>query len=131
MLTEGQVLKALQPIMDPDVGLSMVELGLVYGVDILDTVREADGADLEPVPGTETLWVELRWAAREGCVHLDDILLRRTRLGLLAPSGCLDEADRIKDVVCQETGWDEDRWQAEIKAYADLWGATHSPGLYP
>ncbi|NQD91697.1 glycerol-3-phosphate dehydrogenase/oxidase, partial [Pseudomonas sp. CrR25] len=42
----------------------------------------------ERVAGTETLWVELAWAAQNELVlHLDDLLLRRTRLGLLLPQG--------------------------------------------
>ena len=40
--------------------------------------------DLHPIPGTETLWLELAIAARfEAVQHLDDLLLRRTRLGIL------------------------------------------------
>ena len=42
-------------------------------------------ADLTPACGTQSLWTELRQATRaEGVVHLDDLLLRRVRLGLLA-----------------------------------------------
>jgi glycerol-3-phosphate dehydrogenase len=40
------------------------------------------------IPNTNVLWAELRWAARsEGVVHLDDLLLRRVRLGLLLAAG--------------------------------------------
>ncbi len=45
-------------------------------------------ADREAIPGTPYAWGELRWAARnEAVVHLDDLLLRRTRIGLLLPKG--------------------------------------------
>jgi glycerol-3-phosphate dehydrogenase len=42
--------------------------------------------DLQCIPGTQTLWIELPLAARHEAVeHLDDLLLRRTRLGILLP----------------------------------------------
>jgi glycerol-3-phosphate dehydrogenase len=81
----------------------------------------ASGADLQPVDGTIYLWAELRQAARaEGVVHLDDLLLRRVRLGLLAPNGGLDQMARIRSSVQPELGWDDSRWQAEEKSYAEL-----------
>ncbi|MDF5909243.1 glycerol-3-phosphate dehydrogenase C-terminal domain-containing protein [Pseudomonas aeruginosa] len=40
------------------------------------------------VGASETLWAELAFAAEaEMVLHLDDLLLRRTRLGLLLPGG--------------------------------------------
>ena len=49
------------------------------------TARENDLERLDPIP---TLWAELKWAARhEQVVHLDDLLLRRTRIGSLLPHG--------------------------------------------
>lgn len=33
MLTKEQVLEALKPIVDPEIRLSIIDLGLVYGVD--------------------------------------------------------------------------------------------------
>ncbi len=89
----------------------------------------ASGADLQPVDGTIYLWAELRQAARaEGVVHLDDLLLRRVRLGLLAPNGGLDQMSRIRATVQPELGWDDARWQAEEKSYAELWRASYRLG---
>jgi hypothetical protein len=40
------------------------------------------------VAGTQILWAELVWCARHESVHhLDDLLLRRTRYGLILPQG--------------------------------------------
>jgi glycerol-3-phosphate dehydrogenase len=89
----------------------------------------ASAADLQPVDGTLYCWAELRQAARaEGVVHLDDLLLRRVRLGLLAPNGGLDLMDRIRLTVQPELGWDDKRWEAEEKSYAELWHASYRLG---
>ncbi|MGA2503343.1 MAG: glycerol-3-phosphate dehydrogenase/oxidase [Anaerolineales bacterium] len=89
----------------------------------------APGTDLEPIAGTIYSWAELRQAAREeGVVHLDDLLLRRLRLGLLAPTGGLDQMSRIRAAVQPELGWDDVRWQAEEKSYAELWRTSYRFG---
>jgi metal-sulfur cluster biosynthetic enzyme len=36
MITESEVLERLRPIRDPEVHISIVDLGLIYGVDIQD-----------------------------------------------------------------------------------------------
>jgi glycerol-3-phosphate dehydrogenase len=86
----------------------------------------ASGADLQPVDGTIYRWAELRQAARaEGVVHLDDLLLRRVRLGLLVPNGGMDQMNRIRSIVQPELGWDDTRWQAEEKSYTELWNRAY------
>jgi glycerol-3-phosphate dehydrogenase len=56
---------------------------------------------------------------------LDDLLLRRVRLGLLAPNGGLDQIERIRGLVQFELGWDDARWQAEVDSYAQLWRTSY------
>lgn len=76
----------------------------------------------EFIPNTPYLWDELRQAARaEGVVHLDDLLLRRVRLGLLATNGGVDLLPRIRAIVQPELGWDDDRWVKESNEYTELW----------
>ena len=59
-----------------------------YAADAPAIVEAAEPADLEIIPGTQTLIAELPWVARnEGVVHLEDLLLRRVRIGLLLPQG--------------------------------------------
>ncbi|MCL4517020.1 MAG: glycerol-3-phosphate dehydrogenase/oxidase [Firmicutes bacterium] len=89
---------------------------------VKETIREASGEAggeaLEMIPDTPYLWAELRHAARnEHVVHLDDLLLRRARLGLLLPEGGLPYKDRIKALVAPELGWDARRWEAEVGRY--------------
>jgi len=99
-----------------------------YGADAPALVRAAQAGELSPVADTPTLWAELRWAARaEGVVHLDDLLLRRVRLGLLTPEGGLPLLKEIRAVVQPELGWDDARWQTEAEAYAGLWHRAYAP----
>jgi glycerol-3-phosphate dehydrogenase len=82
----------------------------------------------ELVQGTNVLWSEVRFAARdEAVVHLEDLLLRRARVGLLAKNGGMDEVTRIKTIVQEELGWDEARWAREEAAYRAKWQACYAP----
>ena len=96
-----------------------------YGPEAAALFNASD-TDLQPINGTIYQWAELRQAVRaEGVVHLDDLLLRRLRLGLLAPNGGLDQISRIRSIVQPELGWDDVRWQAEEKSYIELWNRAY------
>ncbi|MES2918288.1 MAG: glycerol-3-phosphate dehydrogenase/oxidase [Pseudomonadota bacterium] len=93
-------------------------------------LAEAGAGELEPMPQVETLWAELRWAARhEQVQHLDDLMLRRTRLGLLLPEGGAGLFPRIRGICQSELGWSDARWQEEEARYRELWQAHY--GLPP
>jgi glycerol-3-phosphate dehydrogenase len=97
-----------------------------YAADAPALVRAAQLGELEPIPGTQTLWAELRWAARaEGVVHLDDLLLRRVRLGHLLPRGGESLLPQVRTICQPELGWDDERWETEEQAYLDLWRACY------
>jgi glycerol-3-phosphate dehydrogenase len=88
----------------------------------------ADRDELAPIPGALDPWAALRWAARaEGVVHLDDLLLRRVRLGLLLPGGGAAHLARIRSLVAPELGWDGARWAAEEAAYRARWARDLAP----
>jgi glycerol-3-phosphate dehydrogenase len=98
-----------------------------YGRSAPDLIAAAQPGELECIQGTTTLWAELRWSARhEGVVRLEDLLLRRTRLGLLIAQGGLAQIERIRAICQPELGWDDARWQAEQEAYRELWSASYS-----
>jgi glycerol-3-phosphate dehydrogenase len=93
-----------------------------YGASAPALVAAAGPGELEKIPGTETLWAELRWAARcEGVVHLDDLLLRRVRLGHLLPGGGEALLPDIRTICQPELGWDDARWESEQDGYLALW----------
>lgn len=98
-----------------------------YGADTPDLLNAARPDELHPIGTSPALWAELRWAARaEGVVHLDDLLLRRVRLGIIAPQGGLPLLDRIRAIAQPELGWDDERWHVEAMNYARLWKESYS-----
>jgi glycerol-3-phosphate dehydrogenase len=101
-----------------------------YGPAAAQVVAAAREGELAPIcsgacPAT---WAELRWAARsEGVIHLEDLLLRRLRLGLLLPEGGLPLVEEIRRIAQPELGWDDDRWQEEVAAYRSRWCSSYGP----
>jgi glycerol-3-phosphate dehydrogenase len=98
-----------------------------HAADAQALVAAAQPGELETIPGAQILWAELRWAARaEAVVHLDDLLLRRVRLGHLLPQGGAEQLARIRAICQPELDWDDRRWAAEEAAYLDLWHSCYS-----
>lgn len=92
-----------------------------YGSLAAQWLKDVDAADLHFVPGTHTLWLELAIAARaEAVVHLDDLLLRRTRLGILLPQGAQEHLPRIRALCEPHLQWGRARWDEEIARYQTL-----------
>ncbi len=123
MLTTSPDLNPVERLSDPATRLRLVGR---YGADAPALIAACPG-ELVPIGESAALWAELRWAARaEGVAHLDDLLLRRVRLGLLLPQGGLACMDRIRAIAQPELGWDDERWAHEAEAYARLWERCYS-----
>ena len=101
-----------------------------YGSCAPQWCADAPEHDLQCIPGTQTLWLELTVAARcEAVEHLDDLLLRRTRLGILLPHGALAHLPRIRQLCAPHLGWSDARWQEETARYRALIAAHYQlPG---
>jgi glycerol-3-phosphate dehydrogenase len=101
-----------------------------YGHDIGKVLPLIEKNEDWTIGDSPHLWAELRWAARaEAVVHLDDLLLRRVRVGLTLPRGGLSELAQIRSLVQSELGWDDDRWHTEVAHYQQLWNSTYMPAL--
>lgn len=97
-----------------------------YGPESAQRFEAAPASDHLPISSTPHIFGELRQAARsEGVIHLDDLLLRRVRLGLLLPNGGMDLLPRIRAIVQSELGWDDARWEQETSDYAELWNRAY------
>ena len=93
-----------------------------HGVNASTMIAAAQPGELEAIGASLNLWAELRWAARaEGVIHLDDLMLRRLRIGLTLPQGGLPIMDRIRAIAQPELGWDDLRWEQEASDYTILW----------
>ena len=95
-----------------------------YGLQLDALLELAHDDDLAYVTDSNTIWAEIRFAVRfEQVIHLDDLLLRRTRLGLILPHGAMTPliSDRLKQICQQELGWNEQKWQQEVERYTQLW----------
>jgi glycerol-3-phosphate dehydrogenase len=93
-----------------------------YGSDAAELVDTSAPGELESIDSSPAMWAELRWAARaEGIVHLEDLLLRRVRLGMMIPGGGIDQLPEIQARLQDELDWDKDRWELEKEQYTHLW----------
>lgn len=90
-----------------------------YGPDLPDLLS---AGPLTRIATTDTLWAELIWAAgHEGVRHLDDLMLRRTRIGMLLPGGGRDWLDTIENACTPVMNWTIDDWNREKARYLTIW----------
>ena len=113
---------------DPDaVGAALTGLGverevsraLVRRLGALALPAAAGAAPdaLRPLAdGLDVCGAELGFQARCGGVaHLEDLLLRRVRLGMWQPRRCLELAPRLRPLLRRRLGWPVARWNTEVE----------------
>lgn len=129
------VLETLAPVPSdlPFDAATAARLHARYGPEGLAAIAAMPDPERRPIGSLRTLWGELRWAARaERVRHLDDLLLRRVRIGLTGIEGGLGWSERIRAVVQAELDWGEDRWQVELERYRQTWQSEYGvPELSP
>jgi glycerol-3-phosphate dehydrogenase len=97
-----------------------------YGLSATDIVKDADPAELEKIPGTNTIWAEIKYTAKhERIRHLSDLLLRRVRIGILTPQGGKEYLDKIENLCRSVLSWDDQKWSDEKMNYKSLWETAH------
>ena len=100
-----------------------------YGDCAKEMLDASSETEQQRIGNTLFCLAELRWAARhESVVHLDDLLLRRTRLGNLLEKGgaeLLEDNSSLHSICQQELSWDETRWQQEKTRYLELWKTSY------
>jgi len=99
-----------------------------YGRRACEKILSFDEKLFTPVENTNSLWVELLYAAQyENICHLSDLLLRRVRIGLLLPKGGSHLLDKIENLCRPCLSWDHEKWEQEKKEYMKLWDQCYSP----
>ncbi len=97
-----------------------------YGIDGLVALVDAPIEDRASIPGLHTCRAEMRWILQTEAVrHLDDLLLRRLRIGLTAEKGGIPWLDQMRPIVQTELGWDDAHWDREAERYQTLWLTTY------
>ncbi len=126
----GRMLDAADIVISPTTKLDEAQKTRLcgrYGDDILELISMAREGEFETISVTFYIWAELRYAARcEGVVHLDDLLLRRVRLGLLLPQGGESLMHKIREIVQEELSWSDEQWEREEALYKALWQRCYS-----
>ncbi|SOC55118.1 glycerol-3-phosphate dehydrogenase/oxidase [Ornithinimicrobium cerasi] len=86
--------------------------------ELLDLIAE-DASLAEPLRATPAyLRAEIAYACiSEGVLHLEDILMRRTRLYYEEPRKGLDAVPEIAEIAVQWLGWGEEREAREVADY--------------
>ena len=98
-----------------------------YGEKALDLANDSSLEDQQNLGDTEFSLAECRWAVKHEAVeHLDDLLLRRTRLGMCLPNGGINLYPALKDIFLSNGSWDDERWQKEVNRYEKIWKNHYS-----
>jgi glycerol-3-phosphate dehydrogenase len=77
-------------------------------------------SELRPLrPGLDLCAAEVRAHCRWGAVlHLDDLLLRRVRLGMWEPETAVEVLSALRPILRRELGWSSRDWQREREGFA-------------
>ena len=98
-----------------------------YGAAARNLLDEARPEEHQRIDGTNFCLAECRWAIRhEAVMHLDDLLLRRTRLGLLLKNGGEQLFADLQRLFFDVVGWDGPHWEREVTRYRDIWKRYYS-----
>jgi glycerol-3-phosphate dehydrogenase len=91
-------------------------------------VAARPAGEREPLLDSPYTMAELRWSMRHEQVRrLDDLLMRRTRLGLVAPGGAIALLPGLEAPCREDLGWNATRWADESLRYRENWVSRHAP----
>jgi glycerol-3-phosphate dehydrogenase len=112
----------------PDAADAPLRLQGRLGTQAALLLAETPPQEQQTIGDTPYTWAELRWSARhEAVVCLNDLMMRRTRLGLVCADGAGEHLPRILQICSEELGWDTARCRAEDDAYRQYWRRRHAP----
>ena len=81
----------------------------------------------QQVGDTPIFWAELAYACEhELVIHLDDLLIRRSRFGLLLAQGGFALLEQVRELCQPRLGWDDQRWAQEQQRYLTIYQQFYS-----
>lgn len=123
---------AVAALVDSGVGPAVAS-GMVrrLGAQVFAAVATARVEELQPLADEMDICAaELLWQARFGAVvHLEDLLLRRVRLGMWQPRRCLELAPRLRSPLRRVMEWDVQRWRRELERLEAAVASWLPPGV--
>lgn len=92
----------------------------MYGADVIPLNKMVPAE--QKVAATPYYKAELHWALAHLAVqHLDDLLLRRTRVGLFYADGGASMKDELSELCQKYLHWDESRFEDEWQRYQNIY----------
>lgn len=100
-----------------------------YGLGLDEKIwREPATNDRLGLERTPYAWRELEFALKhEKVSHLDDLLMRRTRIGIMMKQGGTALKSHLKTLFTNALGWDESTWDIEWERYLSMWQKDYAP----
>lgn len=127
---QAQSLSASRPTDDCLAGLSSSVQRRLYGryrVTWSNFCAVFKEVGAQKISNTPMFWAELAYACEhELVIHLDDLLLRRTRFGLLLAHGGLALLEQVRELCQPRLGWDDQRWAHEQQRYLTIYQQFYS-----
>lgn len=98
-----------------------------YGSMAKTLLDDAAPTEHQRIGVTDFCLAECRWALRhESVQHLDDLLLRRTRLGMVLVDAAAELFPALEKMCMTELNWNRQQWQDELARYRDIWQRYYS-----
>lgn len=98
-----------------------------YGPMAKQLLDDAAPAEHQRIGVTDFCLAECRWALRhESVQHLDDLLLRRTRLGMVLVNAGEELFPTLEKMCMNELNWNRQQWQDELARYQGIWQQFYS-----
>lgn len=116
------------PVRPPAVGhLTWRRLQGFYGPELAQVIASGPMQPVVQNQASDLLWAELCWACqKEDVQHLDDLLLRRTRLGLVLPEAGKAHLPEIRRHCQALLGWNDRHWEQEQARYLGIYHSAYS-----
>jgi glycerol-3-phosphate dehydrogenase len=98
-----------------------------YGNLSSEIFSDPNNIEYHTLSTSEYSLAECRWAIKnEAVVHLDDLMLRRTRLGSVLENAGAELFAQLQPLFEQELGWDQQKWDHELARYINIWQDYYS-----